>query len=105
LSRGVVVGVVGGNNGAVRSFGVHKDKVQAVQWNEKEPTVLLSGSYDRTVRVFDSRAPDTGVGAVLGADVEALRWDPWETHAFYVSIHLVPPIGALDLCFFSFRSR
>lgn len=69
---------------AIRSFNVHKDKVQAVQWNEKEPTVLLSGSYDRTVRVFDSRAPDTGVGAVLGADVEALRWDPWESHAFYV---------------------
>lgn len=105
LSRAVVDGEEGGNNGAVRSFGVHKDKVQAVQWNEKEPTVLLSGSYDRTVRVFDSRAPDTGVGAVLGADVEALRWDPWETHAFYVSIHLVPPIGSLDLCVFSFRSR
>jgi hypothetical protein len=33
-------------------------------------------------------APDTGVGAVLGADVEALRWDPWETHAFYVSVDL-----------------
>lgn len=71
--------------GAIRSFNVHKDKVQAVQWNDKEPTVLLSGSYDRTVRVFDSRAPDSGVGAVLGADVEALKWDPWEPHAFYVS--------------------
>lgn len=71
---------------AVRSFDAHKDKVQAVQWNQKEPTVLLSGSYDRTVRVFDSRAPDTGVGAVLGADVEAIRWDPWESHAFYVSL-------------------
>ena len=70
---------------AIRSFNVHKDKVQAVQWNDKDPTVLLSGSYDRTVRVFDSRAPDTGVGAVLGADVEALRWDPWESHGFYVS--------------------
>ncbi|KAI0312780.1 transducin family protein/WD-40 repeat family protein [Amylostereum chailletii] len=72
---------------AIRSFeGVHKDKVQAVQWNSKEPTVLLSGSYDRTVRVFDSRAPDAGVGAILGADVEALRWDPWESHGFFVSL-------------------
>ncbi|KAI0342698.1 transducin family protein/WD-40 repeat family protein [Trametopsis cervina] len=72
--------------GALRSFSIHTDKVQAVQWNEKEPTVLLTGSYDRTVRTFDSRAPDTGVGAVLGADVEALRWDPWEAHSFYVSL-------------------
>ncbi|EKM57817.1 uncharacterized protein PHACADRAFT_251682 [Phanerochaete carnosa HHB-10118-sp] len=72
--------------GALRSFSTHKDKVQCVQWNDKEPTVLLTGSYDRTVRVFDSRAPDAGVGAMLGADVEALRWDPWESHSFYVSL-------------------
>ncbi|EIN09961.1 WD40 repeat-like protein [Punctularia strigosozonata HHB-11173 SS5] len=74
------------SGGAIRSFEVHKDKVQAVQWNEREPTVLLTGSYDRTVRTFDSRAPDAGVGAVVGADVEALRWDPWEAHSFYVSL-------------------
>ncbi len=71
-------------SGAIRSFEVHKDKVQAVQWNAGDPTVLLTGSYDRTVRVFDSRAPDTWVGAILGADVEALRWDPWDSHCFYV---------------------
>ncbi|KII85153.1 hypothetical protein PLICRDRAFT_166713 [Plicaturopsis crispa FD-325 SS-3] len=84
LSRGM-----GGEDGAgaLRSFGdVHKDKVQAVQWNQAEPTVLLTGSYDRTVRTFDSRAPGAGVGAVVGADVEALRWDPWESHSFYVSL-------------------
>ncbi|THG93762.1 hypothetical protein EW145_g8285, partial [Phellinidium pouzarii] len=76
----------GEGSGALRSFDVHKDKVQAVQWNEKEPTVLLTGSYDRTVRTFDSRSPTAGVGAVVGADVEAVRWDPWESHGFYVSL-------------------
>jgi len=76
----------GDGSGAIRSFDLHKDKVQAVQWNEKEPTVLLTGSYDRTVRTFDSRTPTTGVGAVVGSDVEALRWDPWETYGFYVRI-------------------
>lgn len=84
--------IVGGDDeaGAIRSFDkVHKDKVQAVQWNEKEPTVLLTGSYDRTVRMFDTRAPDAGVGAVVGADVEALRWDPWENHGFFASQILV----------------
>lgn len=78
----------GDAGGAIRSFDVHKDKVQAVQWNEREPTVLLTGSYDRTVRTFDSRAPGAGVGAIVGADVEAIRWDPWESHGFYVcSLH------------------
>ncbi|KAF7773214.1 hypothetical protein Agabi119p4_5381 [Agaricus bisporus var. burnettii] len=76
----------GEGSGAIRSFDVHKDKVQAVQWNDKEPSVLLSGSYDRTVRTFDSRAPEGGVGATLGSDVEALRWDPWESYGFYVSL-------------------
>ncbi|KAH9052907.1 WD40-repeat-containing domain protein [Lactarius deliciosus] len=70
--------------GALRSFGtLHMDKVQAVQWNPTDPAVLLSGSYDRTVRVFDSRAPDASVGAVVGADIESIRWDPsdnrWRT--------------------------
>jgi len=78
----------GEGSGAIRSFDVHKDKVQAVQWNEKEPTVLLTGSYDQTVRTFDSRTPSTGVGAIVGSDVEALRWDPWESYAFYVRIFL-----------------
>ncbi|KAG6863627.1 hypothetical protein C0991_004573, partial [Blastosporella zonata] len=72
--------------GAIRSFDVHKDKVQAVQWNEKEPSVLLTGSYDWTVWTFDSRSPTSGVGAILGSDVEALRWDPWEDHGFYVRV-------------------
>ncbi|KAJ3862292.1 WD40-repeat-containing domain protein [Lentinula novae-zelandiae] len=78
--------ITGGEGGALRSFDVHKDKVQAVQWNEKDPAVLLTGSYDRTVRTFDSRAPEGGVGAFLGSDVEALRWDPWNESGFYVSL-------------------
>ena len=85
LSRDPTMDGEGGDvGGAIRSFDVHKDKVQAVQWNDKEPTVLLTGSYDRTVRTFDSRAPTTGVGAIVGSDVEALRWDPWESYGFYV---------------------
>lgn len=75
-----------GGGGAIRSFDVHKDKVQAVQWNAQDPTVLLTGSYDRTIRTFDSRAPGSGVGAIVGSDVEALKWDPWESHGFYASL-------------------
>jgi len=48
--------------------------------------MLLTGSYDRTVRTFDSRSPGSGVGATVPSDVEALRWDPWEGHAFFVSL-------------------
>lgn len=91
LSRGTPGGDDNSGGEAIRSFDkIHKDKVQAVQWNEKEPTVLLTGSYDRTVRVFDSRAPDAGVGAAVGgADVEAVRWDPWDAHGFYVCFNFL----------------
>ncbi|GJJ08390.1 hypothetical protein Clacol_002605 [Clathrus columnatus] len=74
------------SQGSLRSFEVHKDKVQCVKWNDKEPSVLLSGSYDRTVRTFDTRAPEKGLVALLGADVEGVCWDPWETHNFFVSL-------------------
>ena len=71
----------------MRGFdGVHKDKIQSDQWNDKEPTVLLSGSYDRTVRAFDFQAPESCLGAVVESDVEALRWDPWDSYGFYVSL-------------------
>ncbi|KIY69076.1 WD40 repeat-like protein [Cylindrobasidium torrendii FP15055 ss-10] len=84
LSRDPTAG--GADAGAIRSFDAHKDKVQAVEWNTKNPSVLLTGSYDRTVRTFDSRAPDGGVGAFLGSDVEAVRWDPWDEAGFYVAL-------------------
>ncbi|KIK59649.1 hypothetical protein GYMLUDRAFT_168714 [Collybiopsis luxurians FD-317 M1] len=74
------------STGALRSFNHHTGTVQAVQWNSFDPAVLLTGSYDRTVKTFDSRAPDGGVGVFLGAEVEALKWDPWEESAFYVSL-------------------
>lgn len=96
LTRDPTINGEGEGQGALRSFDVHKDKVQAVEWNQADPTVLLTGSYDRTVRTFDSRAPDAGVGAVVGADVEALRWDPWETHSFYVSTFSTLPYGHSD---------
>lgn len=91
------------DGGAIRSFDVHKDKVQAVRWNERNPSVLLTGSYDRTVRTFDSRSPETGVGAVVGSDVEALRWDPWEESGFYVSILVLALTRCFDLLSSVFR--
>ncbi|KAH8981796.1 hypothetical protein EDB92DRAFT_1969660 [Lactarius akahatsu] len=63
----------------------HVDAIVSLSWNRIARQMLASGSadrtvklgsYDRTVRVFDSRAPDASVGAVVGADVESIRWDP-----------------------------
>jgi periodic tryptophan protein 1 len=83
---------------ALRSFELHDNKVQALQWNAKQPTVLASGSWGGIVRIFDSRAPDAGVGLRCDADVEAIRWDPWEGREALVRatfIVLSQPLWAL----------
>ncbi|KAF3794798.1 putative WD repeat-containing protein [Nymphaea thermarum] len=71
----------------------HSDKagfntlVQSVAWNCHQSTVLLSGSFDRTVVMMDMRAPShAGVRWSVPADVESIAWDPHTAHSFVVSI-------------------
>ncbi|KAL4399718.1 rRNA-processing protein [Malassezia pachydermatis] len=87
--------MVGESASALRSFSGHADKVQSVAWQvgapglaagTENPGVLLSGSYDKTIRVYDTRMPDQALVARLGADVEAVRWNGWKDHTFLVSL-------------------
>ncbi|KAJ3410887.1 hypothetical protein HDV05_003105 [Chytridiales sp. JEL 0842] len=71
---------------ALRSFNnAHKNKVQACAWNRTETTVLLTGGYDKRACVFDTRMPEHVLSFALTADVEALKWDPFQPERFYVS--------------------
>ncbi|KAJ3118508.1 hypothetical protein HK098_005915 [Nowakowskiella sp. JEL0407] len=70
---------------AVRSFSHHGSKVQAVQWNSFQPTVLLTGGYDRKACMFDSRSPEQISSWDLSADVECMKWDPFAAERFLVS--------------------
>jgi len=69
----------------LRSFEHHKDKVQSLEWNPSEGSVLLSGSYDRTVAAFDTRVPDAVSMWKVSADVECVKWNPSEPQYFLVS--------------------
>lgn len=71
--------------GCLRSFEHHKDKVQALEWNPAEGSVLLTGSYDKTVAAFDTRVPDAVSRWKVTADVESVRWNPSEPQYFLVS--------------------
>ncbi|KAE8212534.1 hypothetical protein CF327_g3840 [Tilletia walkeri] len=100
LSRAPTTSPTGGMtfSEAIRSFNLHDDKVQCVAWNTSGSalngglgsaglaSVLLTGGYDRTLKVLDSRAPDSAVCARVGADVESIRWNPWRENEFYVSL-------------------
>ena len=84
----------------VATFCHHSGKVQAVAFNPADPPVLLTGGFDGTAALVDVRSP-AGTGSrsssssssppssvpswKVGADVEALAWDPSNPTDFYVA--------------------
>ena len=53
----------------------HSGKVQAVEWNRFQPSVLLTGGFDGLVTLVDVR--DSSKAAMvwsIGADVECALW-------------------------------
>lgn len=94
LSQSAETSSESGGRGALRSFDdIHTDKVQSISWDTSgiakgtiaQPARLLSGSYDKTLCVFDSRSPNDGVRASVMADVECVKWNPWREHNFMAS--------------------
>jgi periodic tryptophan protein 1 len=56
-------------------------KVQSIQFNPSEPSLLLTGSYDRTVQLIDVRLPAASSSSAsrvysVDSDVEMVRWHP-----------------------------
>lgn len=69
-----------------KSYTYHTDKVCSLQWHPTEATVLLSGSYDRTVVAADMRAPDAKPPRWgVESDVETVQWDKHDPNYFYVT--------------------
>lgn len=55
-------------------------------WNPAEPTVLLSGGFDKTAAVVDMRSPQQpALTWQVSADVECAAWDPHAPQYFVVS--------------------
>ena len=57
----------------------HTASVEDIAWSPTEPTVFVSAGVDRTVRVWDTRAPGAGGPQVTlapahGADVNVVAW-------------------------------
>ena len=53
----------------------HTSKVQCLEWNPKERTVLVSGGFDKHARVCDVRAPkEASLDFNIGADCESVCW-------------------------------
>ncbi|KAK9237372.1 WD40-repeat-containing domain protein [Lipomyces kononenkoae] len=69
-----------------RSYAFHNDKVCSLEWHHEEGSILLTGSYDRTIVASDMRLPDTQSRRWgVDTDVESAKWDPHDSNYFYVS--------------------
>ena len=64
----------------------HTSKVQCLEWNPEEKTVLVSGGFDKHARVCDVRAPkEASLDFNVGADCESVCWSARNPVEFFVS--------------------
>ena len=52
----------------------HKDKVQSVKWNKIEGNLLVTGSFDKTIKIFDTRVNKSVFTYKVNSDIECIDW-------------------------------
>lgn len=67
------------------NYKEHSDKVQTVKFNKCEDNVLLSGSYDHTIRIFDIRSEKSQFKININSDIEAIEFSPLNKYRFMIS--------------------
>ncbi|EKX73359.1 WD-repeat domain containing protein [Theileria equi strain WA] len=58
----------------LQTFSHHKGNVQVVLWHPNDPSLLLSGSFDKKVAILDVREPKPSAKVKLDSDVECAIW-------------------------------
>jgi periodic tryptophan protein 1 len=66
----------------MRNMTEHKDKVQVVKWNKKEDNILLTSSYDKTVKLHDLRMEKSCVTFNIPSEIECIDWNPLNQSQF-----------------------
>jgi periodic tryptophan protein 1 len=67
---------------------LHKDKVQAVRWNNCKDNILLTAGYDHRVNVIDVRDNSANLQSKIpksSMDIESAFWHPTLEHNFAIS--------------------
>ena len=72
-------------NEAKVCYNEHKDKVQYVKWNKKEDNLLISASYDKTIKIFDTRSNKSVFNYTINNDLECLDWSQLDNYSLLFS--------------------
>lgn len=70
---------------ALRSFSIHTDKVQSIQWNPNHSPILASAGYDKLVCIVDTRQPNDATYFHLFNDPEVIKWNSFSDYQLVVS--------------------
>ena len=59
---------------AASSFKEHNDKVKSVKRNKIEENLLVTGAYDKTIKIFDTRVNKSVFTYKVNSDIECIDW-------------------------------
>ena len=59
---------------ASTSYKEHNDKLQSVKWNKIEENLLVTGSFDKTIKIFDTRVNKSVFSYKVNSDIECIDW-------------------------------
>ena len=60
----------------------HTDKVQIVKWNKTEESVLLTGSFDNTLKLYDVRSEKSAMTISIPSPIECCDWSTIDKYNF-----------------------
>lgn len=61
-------------NCAATCYKEHTGKVQSVKWNKIEENLLVTGSFDKSIKIFDTRVNKSVFTYKVNADIECIDW-------------------------------
>ena len=59
---------------ASKCYKEHSDKIQSVKWNKIEENLLVTGSFDKTIKIFDTRINKSVFTYKVNSDIECIDW-------------------------------
>eukprot|EP01035_Chromulina_nebulosa_P018418 gene18418-24122_t len=68
------------------TFTDHKDKVQVVNFHPQQAWLLSSGSFDKSIRLYDCRNGNITNNYTVSADLEAMTWDPHNENLLFAAL-------------------